>query len=105
MKATEFKGKLAYMERCFGRHRKELQEILVIRNEVRTGEMSQGIEQLRINTEMILARLGEPNSEQEIQAREIVRVCGKDRVLHVSSLQLVTCFGTRRPLICELGKL
>lgn len=84
MKASEFKGKLAYMERCFNHHRKELQEILVIRNEVRGGEMSQGIEQLRLNTEMILARLGEPNSEQEIQAQEIVRICGKDRVLHVS---------------------
>jgi hypothetical protein len=88
MKAPEFKGKLAYFERSFSRHRRELQEILVIRNEIRTVDMNQGIEQLRINTERILARLGEPTSDEEIQALEIVRVCGKDRVLHVS-LQLV----------------
>jgi hypothetical protein len=45
--------------------------------------MSQGIEQLRINTEKIIARLGEPSTEQEIKAAEIVRQFGKDRVLHV----------------------
>jgi hypothetical protein len=32
--------------------------------------------------------LGEPVSDQEVQALEIVRVCGTDRVLHVSPLCL-----------------
>ncbi|CAG8627149.1 169_t:CDS:10, partial [Acaulospora colombiana] len=63
-------------------HRKEIQEILVIKNELRGKMMTDEIEQLRINTEKIIARLGEPSSDQEIKALEIIRQYGKDYVLH-----------------------
>ncbi|KIM19366.1 hypothetical protein M408DRAFT_31290 [Serendipita vermifera MAFF 305830] len=82
MKAGDFKNKISDFADRFAQHRAELQEILVIRNEVRSGDIFQGIEELRENTQKIIARLGEPASEQEIKAIELVRSCGKDRVLH-----------------------
>ncbi|PVF95342.1 hypothetical protein CPB86DRAFT_593356 [Serendipita vermifera] len=82
LKAGDFKKKIEDFHDRFAKHRKEIQEALVLRNEFRGKEMSEEIERLRVNTEKIIARLGEPSSDQEVKALEIVRQYGKDYILH-----------------------
>ncbi|KAG8774154.1 hypothetical protein FRC16_005181, partial [Serendipita sp. 398] len=81
-KSGDFKLKMHMFNDQFTKYRHQLQDILLTRSEVRSKEMSEKIDRIKENTEMIIARLGQPSTDQEKKAVAIVQECGRELVLH-----------------------
>jgi hypothetical protein len=84
LRSGDFKGRIQAFFKQFAKHRADLQNMLILRIEARTYEQGFELDQIRRNTERIIARLGEPTNEDEMKAVQIVNTCGRDRVLQVS---------------------
>jgi hypothetical protein len=88
LRSADFKARIQAFFRQFAKHRADLQNMLILRIEARTFEQGFELDQIRRNTEKIIARLGEPANEEEMKAVQIINKCGRDRVLQVSCSML-----------------
>jgi hypothetical protein len=84
LRSGDFKARIQAFLKQFAKHRGDLQNMLILRIEARTIEQGFELDQIRRNTERIIARLGEPTNEEEMRAVHIVNECGRDMVLQVS---------------------
>lgn len=81
-KSSDFKLRMQLFNDQFNQYRRDLQDVLLVRADGRGQTMQADVERIKANTELILARLGQPVNEQEAQAVRLVEACGREVVLH-----------------------